>query len=72
MRYPDSVPAIRDLATTLASTDQYGVVVASLRQQLQRRLLHAAVSTSKIITVYISVLKVQLRPLLLLLPLPSH
>ena len=40
------------------STDQYGVVVASLRQQLQRRLLHAAVSTGKIITVYISVLKV--------------
>lgn len=57
-RYPDSVPAIRDLAATLVSTDQYGVVVASLRQQLQRRLLHAAVSTGKIITVYISILKV--------------
>jgi anaphase-promoting complex subunit 2 len=52
------VPAIRDLATTLVSTDQYGAVVSSLRQQLQRRLLHAAVSTGKIITVYISVLKV--------------
>ena len=52
------MPAIRDLADTLVSTDQYGVVVASLRQQLQRRLLHAAVSTGKIITVYISVLKV--------------
>jgi hypothetical protein len=57
-RYPDSIPAIRDLADTLVCTDQYGVVVASLRQQLQRRLLHAAVSTGKIITVYISVLKV--------------
>ena len=70
-RYPDSVPAIRDLAATLVSTDQYGVVVASLRQQLQRRLLHAAVSTGKIITVYISILKVA--PLrVLLLPLAPN
>ena len=33
-----------------------------MRQQLHRRLLHAAVSTGKIITVYISVLKVASPP----------
>nr|DBA21279.1 TPA: hypothetical protein GDO54_017950 [Pyxicephalus adspersus] len=55
--FPDSKPAIMDLQYCLERTNQRQELLSSLKKALETRLLHPGVSTSDIITLYISAIK---------------
>jgi anaphase-promoting complex subunit 2 len=55
--YPDSAPALQDLAVCLQHTSLAGHFAASFRAALQQRLLHAGAATSDIIHTYISTIR---------------
>ncbi|KAJ9468139.1 Anaphase-promoting complex subunit 2 [Diplonema papillatum] len=58
VEYPDSRPALLDLKQCLVDIPElYAFLVASARQQLSRRLLHAGAKTEIIIQVYIDAMK---------------
>uniref|UniRef100_A0A7S4UVG3 Anaphase-promoting complex subunit 2 TPR repeats domain-containing protein n=1 Tax=Ditylum brightwellii TaxID=49249 RepID=A0A7S4UVG3_9STRA len=56
--YPDSLPAIRELAQALDRTRMHGKLAVELRKSLKRRLIHPGANTSQIIDVYINTIKV--------------
>lgn len=56
--YPDSTPAIQDLATCLAKTEQKNRLVHSLTRQIRKRLLHPGADTRDILTTYINLIRV--------------
>lgn len=55
--FPDSMPAIQDLTECLAKTEQKGVLLRSLTDQISRRLLHSGADTRDILTTYINLIK---------------
>lgn len=56
--FPESMCAVAELRDTLSRTQQHQLLARSLRSTLQRRLLHSGASSSQIIDVYISTIKV--------------
>nr|XP_060613214.1 anaphase-promoting complex subunit 2 [Anolis sagrei ordinatus] len=55
--FPESKPAVEDLKYCLERTSQRQQLLSSLKSALETRLLHPGVSTSDIITLYISAIK---------------
>ncbi|GFR52612.1 hypothetical protein Agub_g15128, partial [Astrephomene gubernaculifera] len=55
--YPDSLPAIRDLAACLRHTNLQSLFVSSFRRSLQQRLLHAGASATGIIHQYVATIR---------------
>jgi anaphase-promoting complex subunit 2 len=55
--FPDSRPALHDLAACLATTSLAASLAASFRDALARRLLHAGAATSDILAQYVSAIK---------------
>lgn len=55
--YPDSGPALQDLALCLQHTSLAGHFAASFKAALQQRLLHAGAATSDIIHTYVSTIR---------------
>ncbi|GLI63751.1 hypothetical protein VaNZ11_006824, partial [Volvox africanus] len=55
--YPDSLPAIRDLATCLRHTNLQSLFVSSFKRALQQRLLHAGASATGIIHQYVATIR---------------
>jgi anaphase-promoting complex subunit 2 len=55
--FPDSTPALSDLATCLQHTSLAGHFAATFRSALQARLLHAGAATSDIIHTYVSTIR---------------
>ncbi|KAG2487792.1 hypothetical protein HYH03_013636 [Edaphochlamys debaryana] len=55
--YPDSLPAIRDLAACLRHTNLQSLFVASFQAALRRRLLHAGASATAIIHQYVATIR---------------
>lgn len=55
--YPDSAPALADLALCLQHTNMAGQFAATFKASLQQRLLHAGAATSDIIQTYINTIK---------------
>ena len=53
----NSQPALEDLRECLQKTDLRQYLTASLRSVLQKKLLHLGVSTTDILTAYISAIK---------------
>lgn len=56
--YPDSTPAIQDLAICLAKTEKKDRLVQSLTKQVRKRLLHPGADTRDILTSYINLIRV--------------
>jgi anaphase-promoting complex subunit 2 len=56
--YPESMPAIKDLAVCLAKTEQKSQLVRSLTRQIRKRLLHPGADTRDILTTYINLIRV--------------
>ncbi|BGP23807.1 anaphase-promoting complex subunit 2 [Rhodotorula toruloides] len=57
LAYPASKPALEDLKTCLYKTDQRGLLVSRLREQVARRLLQPGSDTKEIITAYIATIR---------------
>jgi hypothetical protein len=55
--FPDSAPALQDLAVCLQHTSLAGHFAASFKAALQQRLLHAGAATSDIIHTYVSTIR---------------
>lgn len=55
--FPDSTPALQDLAVCLQHTSLAGHFAATFRAALQQRLLHAGAATSDIIHTYVSTIR---------------
>jgi hypothetical protein len=55
--YPDSAPALEDLAACLQHTSLAGHFAASFKAALQQRLLHAGAATGDIIHTYVSTIR---------------
>jgi anaphase-promoting complex subunit 2 len=55
--FPDSLPALQDLAVCLQHTSLAGHFAATFRASLQQRLLHAGAATSDIIHTYVSTIR---------------
>jgi len=55
--YPDSAPALQDLAVCLQHTSLAGHFAATFKAALQQRLLHAGAATADIITTYVSTIR---------------
>jgi hypothetical protein len=55
--YPDSEPALRDLAKCLKSVALKQALISSLDKSFRKRLLHPGVNTADIITQYVSAVK---------------
>ncbi|GIL90433.1 hypothetical protein Vretifemale_18041, partial [Volvox reticuliferus] len=55
--YPDSLPAIRDLAACLRHTNLQSLFVSSFKRALQQRLLHAGASATGIIHQYVATIR---------------
>lgn len=55
--YPDSAPALQDLAVCLQHTSLAGHFAASFKAALQQRLLHAGAATADIIHTYVSTIR---------------
>ncbi|KAF6265130.1 hypothetical protein COO60DRAFT_1116784 [Scenedesmus sp. NREL 46B-D3] len=55
--YPDSAPALSDLALCLAHTNMAAQFAATFKSSLQQRLLHAGAATSDIIHTYVSTIR---------------
>eukprot|EP00879_Flechtneria_rotunda_P025193 GHRR01026760.1.p1 GENE.GHRR01026760.1~~GHRR01026760.1.p1 ORF type:complete len:416 (+),score=172.02 GHRR01026760.1:704-1951(+) len=55
--YPDSAPALQDLALCLQHTNMAGQFAASFKAALQQRLLHAGAATADIIHTYVSTIR---------------
>lgn len=56
--YPDSHPAVLELATVLQQTHLHQELGQALQTSLERRLIHPGAATSQIIDVYIHTIKV--------------
>lgn len=56
--YPESIPAISDLQECLRNTNQYGVVVSTLLNSIQKRLLQSGAATSLILGQFVSTIRV--------------
>lgn len=56
--YPDSAPAVQDLAICLGKTEQKSRFVQSLIRQIRKRLLHPGADTRDILTTYINLIRV--------------
>ncbi|PRQ75028.1 Cullin homology [Rhodotorula toruloides] len=57
LAYPASKPALEDLKTCLYKTDQRGLLVSRLREQVAQRLLQPGSDTKEIITTYIATIR---------------
>ena len=55
--YPNSQPALLDLKTCMAVTQQYGELISTLSAAFHKRLLQPGASTSDIVTVFISTIR---------------
>jgi anaphase-promoting complex subunit 2 len=55
--FPDSAPALQDLAVCLQHTSLAGHFAASFKAALQQRLLHAGAATADIIHTYVSTIR---------------
>eukprot|EP00198_Chlamydomonas_reinhardtii_P009260 XP_001698597.1 cullin-related protein [Chlamydomonas reinhardtii] len=55
--YPDSLPAVRDLAACLRHTNLQSLFVCAFKRALQQRLLHAGASATGIIHQYVATIK---------------
>ncbi|KAL5285967.1 ANAPC2 family protein [Megaselia abdita] len=55
--YPDSIPAINDLQICLRSIDLRKYLIRSLKETLEKRLLHPGVNTMDILTAYVAAIK---------------
>lgn len=55
--YPDSAPALQDLAMCLQHTNMAGHFAATFKAALQQRLLHAGAATADIIHTYVSTIR---------------
>lgn len=55
--YPDSIPAINDLQICLRSIDLRKHLIRSLKETLEKRLLHPGVNTMDILTAYVAAIK---------------
>ena len=55
---PDSFPAVTELRQALDRTQQYGRLAEALRQTLTRRILPPGATTTQILEIYISTIKV--------------
>ncbi|KAK2162162.1 hypothetical protein LSH36_102g00040 [Paralvinella palmiformis] len=57
IEYPESLPGLQDLKVCLEKVNLRGVLVQSLRQALETRLLHPGVNTTDILTAYINAIR---------------
>ncbi|BGP31162.1 hypothetical protein JCM10296v2_002926 [Rhodotorula toruloides] len=57
LAYPASKPALEDLKTCLYKTDQRGLLVSRLREQVAQRLLQPGSDSKEIITTYIATIR---------------
>eukprot|EP01132_Coremiostelium_polycephalum_P002821 gene2821-3506_t len=57
VQYPDSVPALEDLAVCFQKISIQKALISSLKKVLNQRLLHPGANTSDIITQYISTIQ---------------
>jgi anaphase-promoting complex subunit 2 len=57
IEFPESAPALEDVRECLEKTDLRQYLTANLKAVLQRKLLHLGVSTTDILTAYISAIK---------------
>ncbi|KAK9825161.1 hypothetical protein WJX81_008683 [Elliptochloris bilobata] len=55
--YPESRPALQDVAVCLRHTSLHGVFTARFRAAIQQRLLHAGAATSDIIAQYVATIR---------------
>ncbi|SPQ96211.1 unnamed protein product (mitochondrion) [Plasmodiophora brassicae] len=56
--FPDSQPAVVDLSQCIAKADQQMLLIKSLREAFQRRLLHPGANTRDIVSQFVSCLRV--------------
>lgn len=55
--YPDSAPAVADMAECLRLTSLHNMFTQRFKQSLQQRLLHAGAATADIIHTYVSTIR---------------
>lgn len=55
--FPDSMPAVHDLKKCLGKLDLKAKLVRSLKESLEKRLLHPGVNTTDILTGYVAAIK---------------
>lgn len=58
VEFPDSTPAVQDLALCLSKNEQKNTLIKNLMRQIRKRLLHPGADTRDIITQYINLIRV--------------